>query len=202
MKSSFFKIILIAIIVLSLVACGDTGQIDETNSEKEISSEVETEEVEKQIGEETEVVKEVEEIEEVETVEEITEERIELDKPFLISDDHEVTFRSMEKIVTSLGDDVLKIIFDWKNNSSQIYSPSDVVHIEGYQNGVLATNAVASRDEVNWVVIVTEVMPGYAIQDCAWGLELETDDIIEVFVRPKDSECNKYYSITVNPAEL
>ncbi len=140
--------------------------------------------------------------------------KIVLGQPVILGD-YEMTIRGFEVIKDYQGEDLLKVIYDWKNNSQETRSPFMTFSLKAFQNGVETTDSIhmsedldlgSGQKDVKAGGVITDVEDGIGIDDISQPLTLElselfsfSDEVYEYEIEDLNSLAPILGSVEPNP---
>ncbi|TJX15935.1 DUF5067 domain-containing protein [Tissierella creatinini] len=116
--------------------------------------------------------------------------------------DYEVTVTKFELVKDSEGRSVIKLYYDWTNNSKKTQAPYITVNFKAFQNDVKIAESLFSED-IDLGLGQKEASPGTTLTGLEDGFLLnDTQNIVEIEIKELMSFNSEPYILKVNPSEL
>lgn len=191
------KLLTLLILSLMLTACGGGATTEAPAPEEPTTTEaVETTEPEATEPE----AEEVEEETEPETEAPAASNEIVIGQPITLGD-YEVVVQSYSLVSDYDGNDVLKIVYDWTNNSDEDASATWTFSWTGFQNGLEVDRSPFS-DEIDYGIGQKDLRAGATQEGVERGFELTDDSSIEIELKESFSFSDEKFETVVDPTEL
>lgn len=190
-------IILVLLVATTLVACSpETTQTEQPAVEQ---AEEPAEEPKEEPKEEP-VAEEPKEEPAEEPAEESSDTKIELGKPITLGD-YEVTVQKFEVVKDWEDKDVLKITYDWKNNSDKDQSAIFAVNFKAFQDGIENGVEMILSDFIDLGIGQKDVRAGYGQEGVETGIMIDTTKPIEIELSELISFGGNKYTIVLEPGD-